>query len=98
MENSCYNCRFHFVESKKLGCTFPGICHTPDGRKLAYEPIEVNWNKIGRYLAVSADEAVCAMKQLNELAKTVGPYSEEELKLRRINGKRKKIWKRFLFL
>ena len=95
MENSCYNCRFHFVKSKKLGCTFPGICHTPDGRKLAYEPIEVNWNKIGRYLAVSADELIGAMKKLNELARIVGPYSEEELQLRRINGKRKKIWKRF---
>jgi hypothetical protein len=57
-------------------------------------------NKVGGLLAasVSADEAVCAMKQLNELARIVGPYSEEELKLRRINGKRKKIWKRFLFL
>lgn len=39
METSCYNCRFHFVEGKKLGCTFPGICHTPDGRELAYEAI-----------------------------------------------------------
>lgn len=50
-------------------------------------------NNIVQQLAVSADEVVCAMKQLNELAKTVGPYSEEELQLRRINGKRKKIWK-----
>ena len=55
-------------------------------------------NKVGGLLAVSADEMVCAMKQLNELARIVGPYSEEELKLRGINGKRKKIWKRFLFL
>lgn len=57
-------------------------------------------NKVGGLLAtsVSADEVICAMKQLNKLAKKVGPYSEEELKLRRINGKRKKIWKRFLFL
>lgn len=37
---TCYNCRFHFVENNKLGCTFPGICHTPDGRKLAYEAIK----------------------------------------------------------
>lgn len=51
-------------------------------------------NKVGGLLAVSvsADEVISAMKQLNELAKTVGPYSEEELQLRRINGKRKKIW------
>ena len=55
-------------------------------------------NNLVQQLAVSADEVVCAMKQLNELAKTVGPYSEEELQLRRINGKRKKIWKRLLFL
>ena len=55
-------------------------------------------NKLGGQLAVSADEMVCAMKQLNELAKKVGPYSEEELQLRRINGKRKKIWKHLLFL
>ena len=36
MENSCYNCRYHFVEGEKLGCTFPGICYTPDGDKLGY--------------------------------------------------------------
>ena len=49
-------------------------------------------NKVGGLLAasVSADEAVCAMKQLNEVAKTVGPYSEDELQLRGINGKREK--------
>ena len=47
---------------------------------------------------VSADELTRAMAIMNDLAKTVGPYSEEELKLRRINGKRKKIWNRFLFL
>ena len=48
-------------------------------------------NNLVQQLAVSADEVVCAMKQLNELAKkTIGPYSEEELQLRRINGKRKK--------
>lgn len=55
-------------------------------------------NNLVQQLAVSADEVVCAMKRLNELAKTIGPYSEEELQLRRINGKRKKIWNRFLFL
>lgn len=57
-------------------------------------------NKVGGLLAVSvsADELIGAMKRLNELARIVGPYSEEELQLRRINGKRKKIWKRFLFL
>ena len=50
-------------------------------------------NKIGGLLAasVSADELICGMKQLNELGRIVGPYSEEELKLRGINGKRKKI-------
>lgn len=41
-------------------------------------------NKLGRDLAVSADEAICAMKQLNEMAREVGPYSEEELKARNI--------------
>ena len=55
-------------------------------------------NKLGGQLAVSADEMVCAMKRLNELGKTVGPYSEEELQLRGINGKRKKIWKHLYFL
>ena len=43
---------------------------------------------------VSADELTRAMAIMNDLAKTVGPYSEEELKLRRINGKRNKIWKK----
>lgn len=38
MENSCYNCRFHFVDNtgSKLGCTFAGLCHTPEGEKLKY--------------------------------------------------------------
>lgn len=59
-------------------------------------------NKVGGLLAVSvsADEAICAMRQLNELARKVGPYSEEELKARKNNSKRMKIWKhlrRFIF-
>lgn len=55
-------------------------------------------NNLFQQLAVSANEAFCAMKQFNKLAKTIGPYSEEKLQLRRINGKRKKIWKHLLLL
>ncbi len=43
-------------------------------------------NKVGGLLAVSvtADELISGMKQLNELGRIVGPYSEEELKARNI--------------
>ncbi len=41
-------------------------------------------NKVGGLLAVTADELISGMKQLNELGRIVGPYSEEELKARNI--------------
>lgn len=46
-------------------------------------------DNIVRQLAMSADEIVCAMKQLNEYARKIGPYSEEELQAR------KRIWKKY---
>jgi len=38
MGKSCYTCRFHLVDNtgSKLGCTFNGLCHTPEGEKLKY--------------------------------------------------------------
>ena len=56
-------------------------------------------NKVGGLLAVSvsAGEAICAMRQLNELARKVGPYSEEELKARNIATSRFKRLAHSLF-
>lgn len=43
---------------------------------------------------LSAEQAACAMDKMNRLAKTVGPYSKEELQARLKKGRKRKFWKR----
>ena len=45
MDKSCDTCLYGIRdEDNKLGCRYPGICHTPDGKKTAWTP-----NKTAQY-------------------------------------------------
>jgi hypothetical protein len=45
MDKSCDTCLYDIrVEDNKLGCRYPGICHTQDGKKTAWTP-----NKTAQY-------------------------------------------------
>ena len=45
MNKSCDTCLYGIrAEDNKLGCRYPGICHTPDGKKTAWTP-----NKAAQY-------------------------------------------------
>lgn len=48
--------------------------------------------KIGK-CGVSSEQLICSMDKMNQAARTVGPYSKEELQAREKNGIIKKIWK-----
>ena len=42
MDKSCDTCLYGIrVEDNKLGCRYPGICHTQDGKKTAWAPKKV---------------------------------------------------------
>lgn len=39
MDKVCDTCLYGYrADDNKLGCRYPGICHTPDGEKTAWAP------------------------------------------------------------
>ena len=38
-DKSCYTCHYNSIVDSKLACTYPGICHSPQGEKMAYQAI-----------------------------------------------------------
>lgn len=61
MDKVCDTCLYGIrVEDNKLGCRYPGICHTQDGEKTAWTP-----NKAAQYADLKGRECDCRLRRCN---------------------------------